>query len=105
MSINSEAIPTFKSIGYNLTSDSNNEVLFEYNNFDGTKKSESPSSLMTLVLKEHLKVIKEEIGEKPSEIALFIFDSFKEEEKKRVMKGLEASCETLKLKCNFVESD
>uniref|UniRef100_A0A914Z924 Uncharacterized protein n=1 Tax=Panagrolaimus superbus TaxID=310955 RepID=A0A914Z924_9BILA len=108
MSINSDAIPTFKSIGYNLTaaSESNNEeVLFEYNNFDGTKKSESPSSLMTLLLKEHLKAIKEEIGEKPKEISLFIFDNFKDEEKKRVLKGLEAACQTLKLKCNFVESD
>uniref|UniRef100_A0AC35FWG5 Uncharacterized protein n=1 Tax=Panagrolaimus sp. PS1159 TaxID=55785 RepID=A0AC35FWG5_9BILA len=92
--------PTF---GYTLTLDDKNQTLYNYKTFDGTEKSESPSTLMTTLLKEHLKEIKKEAGEKPKEIAFFIFDNYSTEEKERVQKGLEKSCESLKIKCTFIE--
>jgi hypothetical protein len=44
--------PTF---GYTLTIDEKNQTLYNYKNFDGTEKSDSPSTFMTMLLKEHLK--------------------------------------------------
>uniref|UniRef100_A0AC34FTI7 Tail specific protease domain-containing protein n=1 Tax=Panagrolaimus sp. ES5 TaxID=591445 RepID=A0AC34FTI7_9BILA len=90
---------------FKITKDSENPVLIEFDNFDGTKKAASPTLLMAMLLKEHLKVMKKESGKKPKEIAFWSLDSFNAEEKKLVKNALKEACKLLKVNCSFVDID
>uniref|UniRef100_A0A914Y1X6 Uncharacterized protein n=1 Tax=Panagrolaimus superbus TaxID=310955 RepID=A0A914Y1X6_9BILA len=92
--------PTF---GYNLTTDSNNEILYEFNSSSGTKKA-SPIVLMSSLLKEHVKVIKRETGENIKKLLFYLFDELDDASKNRVKKGLKESCKRLDIDCGFIKT-
>uniref|UniRef100_A0AC34GWL0 Uncharacterized protein n=1 Tax=Panagrolaimus sp. ES5 TaxID=591445 RepID=A0AC34GWL0_9BILA len=105
MSMSPEDIKVEKTWGFNFTSDERNPILLEFDNFDGTKKVATPSFLMALFLKQHLIIIKEETGEKPKEVALWIYDQdFDEVQMKRIKDGLQEACKLIKIDCSFVDS-
>uniref|UniRef100_A0AC34FCY8 Uncharacterized protein n=1 Tax=Panagrolaimus sp. ES5 TaxID=591445 RepID=A0AC34FCY8_9BILA len=58
----------FYPFGFKITEDSENPVLIEFDNFDGTRKVATPVFLMALLLKQHIKMIKNETVEKPAKI-------------------------------------
>uniref|UniRef100_A0AC34G3H3 Uncharacterized protein n=1 Tax=Panagrolaimus sp. ES5 TaxID=591445 RepID=A0AC34G3H3_9BILA len=59
---------------FKITFDDNHELLIEFDNFDGNKTVATPEFFMALFLKEHLKAIKKEIGEKPKKLGFVFFD-------------------------------
>uniref|UniRef100_A0AC35FJ10 Uncharacterized protein n=1 Tax=Panagrolaimus sp. PS1159 TaxID=55785 RepID=A0AC35FJ10_9BILA len=58
---------------FSITKDEENPIYIEFDNFDGSRKHAPPELLMALLIKDHLKIIKEEIGEKPVEIGFIFF--------------------------------
>uniref|UniRef100_A0AC34GWL6 Uncharacterized protein n=1 Tax=Panagrolaimus sp. ES5 TaxID=591445 RepID=A0AC34GWL6_9BILA len=105
MSMAPEDIKTEKTWGFSFTRDITNPILVKFDNFDGKKKMSTPSFLMALFLKQHLIIIKEETGEKPKEVALWIFkQDFDEVQMKRIKDGLEEACKLIKIDCSFVDS-
>uniref|UniRef100_A0AC35GND2 Uncharacterized protein n=1 Tax=Panagrolaimus sp. PS1159 TaxID=55785 RepID=A0AC35GND2_9BILA len=71
------------------------------------KKTETPVSIMSKLLKEHLIAIEKEIGEFPSEIAFSLLDDFFDTEalegKNRIEKELMKVCELRNLEYSFVD--
>uniref|UniRef100_A0A914Q3J0 Uncharacterized protein n=1 Tax=Panagrolaimus davidi TaxID=227884 RepID=A0A914Q3J0_9BILA len=92
---------------FKITQDSENPILLEFDNFDGTKKAATPQFLLAMLLKEHCKEIKKEMcGEKPKKIRFCLFPPYsevEEERKKKIEKGIEESCKLIKIECSFVE--
>uniref|UniRef100_A0AC34GCM6 Uncharacterized protein n=1 Tax=Panagrolaimus sp. ES5 TaxID=591445 RepID=A0AC34GCM6_9BILA len=109
MSMPSDDIQIQKSWGFKITKDKNNPVLLQFDTFDGTRKEASPAFLMALFLRQHLKAIQEnnnDDGEKPKEIAIWIpKQKFNNEEYTRIQEGIAKSCELLKLKFRFLDSE
>uniref|UniRef100_A0A914YB66 Uncharacterized protein n=1 Tax=Panagrolaimus superbus TaxID=310955 RepID=A0A914YB66_9BILA len=105
MSMPADKIEVDKNWKFAITKDSENPVLLEFDNFCAEKKFATPAFLMALLLKEHFKIIKEKVGEKPNEIAFCFFDQFNDCERKRVEEGLTESCQLLKpsVKCCFIK--
>uniref|UniRef100_A0A914P6J8 Uncharacterized protein n=1 Tax=Panagrolaimus davidi TaxID=227884 RepID=A0A914P6J8_9BILA len=109
MSMPPENIEPGNTWGFTITKDSENPVLLEFDTFDGTKKHASPSFLMAVLLRKHFKAIEDEIGEKPKEIAFWIYnelndeEQFDEDEMKRIKKGLKESCKLLNVNCIFID--
>uniref|UniRef100_A0AC35GF72 Uncharacterized protein n=1 Tax=Panagrolaimus sp. PS1159 TaxID=55785 RepID=A0AC35GF72_9BILA len=92
--------PTF---GYNITKDSENQILFTVNTFNGIKKK-SPTALMALFLKKHIKEIQQKLKKRPTEIALYLFEEFDKAAENRIRNGLKESCKMAKIDCSFVET-
>uniref|UniRef100_A0AC35FKR5 Uncharacterized protein n=1 Tax=Panagrolaimus sp. PS1159 TaxID=55785 RepID=A0AC35FKR5_9BILA len=106
MSMPPDQIQMDKTWGFTFTKDDKNPVLLKFDTFDRTKKTSSPSFLMAMYLRQHLKAIKSKVGEKPKEIALWIFDKdFNEKERKRIKKGIKESCRLLKIDVYFVDTE
>uniref|UniRef100_A0AC34FYN0 Uncharacterized protein n=1 Tax=Panagrolaimus sp. ES5 TaxID=591445 RepID=A0AC34FYN0_9BILA len=105
MSIPAEEIEQDQSWSFTVTKDSENPVLLQFDNFDGTKTAASPAFLMALLLKEHLKFIKIEIGKKAKKIAIYSLDYFNTAEKNRVENGLKDACKLLNIDCCFLKTD
>uniref|UniRef100_A0AC35GI59 Uncharacterized protein n=1 Tax=Panagrolaimus sp. PS1159 TaxID=55785 RepID=A0AC35GI59_9BILA len=87
---------------FSIKEDSENPVLIEFDNFDGEKSSASPAFLLAILLKQHLKAIKNEIGGKPKKIGFCFFkvdDSVKERLKNEIVK----SFELLKVESQFID--
>uniref|UniRef100_A0A914PHD9 Uncharacterized protein n=1 Tax=Panagrolaimus davidi TaxID=227884 RepID=A0A914PHD9_9BILA len=84
MSMPSNKIQTDTEWGFTITKDDDNPVLLEFDSHDGSKKAASPAFLMAILLKEHKKVIKAEIGKKPKEFGFCIFGDFNAESQKSV---------------------
>uniref|UniRef100_A0A914QQ48 Uncharacterized protein n=1 Tax=Panagrolaimus davidi TaxID=227884 RepID=A0A914QQ48_9BILA len=104
MSMPSNNIQTDTEWGFDITKDEDNPVLLEFDSHDGSKKAASPAFLMAILLKEHKKVIKNEIGKKPKEFGFCIFGDFNAESQKRVEKELKAACELKKDICHFINA-
>uniref|UniRef100_A0AC34G1Q3 Uncharacterized protein n=1 Tax=Panagrolaimus sp. ES5 TaxID=591445 RepID=A0AC34G1Q3_9BILA len=91
-------LPTDKPGTYfSITSDNDHSILIEFDNFDGTKKAATPEFLMALLLKEHIKAIKNEIGEKPSKINFCFLDKFNLQDRQQIAKCLKKSCKFLQM--------
>uniref|UniRef100_A0A914YLG4 Uncharacterized protein n=1 Tax=Panagrolaimus superbus TaxID=310955 RepID=A0A914YLG4_9BILA len=104
MSMPADNIKVEDSWGFRITKDDENPVLLEFKNYEKTLKLASPAFLMALLLKEHLRVMKDEIGEKPGEIGFCILDEkYSNAEKERIKQGLEEACKLLKIVCSFVK--
>uniref|UniRef100_A0AC35G7Z1 Uncharacterized protein n=1 Tax=Panagrolaimus sp. PS1159 TaxID=55785 RepID=A0AC35G7Z1_9BILA len=92
---------------FKITQDSENPILLEFDNFDGTKKAATPQFLLAMLLKEHCKEIKKEMGwEKPKALRFCLFpphSEVEEERKKKIEKGIEESCKLIKIECSFFE--
>uniref|UniRef100_A0AC34FIM5 Uncharacterized protein n=1 Tax=Panagrolaimus sp. ES5 TaxID=591445 RepID=A0AC34FIM5_9BILA len=101
MSMPPDEIQTNEIWPFKITKDSENPVLIEFENFDGTKTAASPTFLMALLLKEHLKAIKAETGKKPKNIGFYNFDELNDAEKERVKSQLQESCKMMKVECAF----
>uniref|UniRef100_A0AC34F4K6 Uncharacterized protein n=1 Tax=Panagrolaimus sp. ES5 TaxID=591445 RepID=A0AC34F4K6_9BILA len=88
---------------FKFTKNDENPILIEYDNFEGDKKAASPTFLMAILLRQHLKAVKNEIGEKPEEIGICLFDEFNVDERKRVEEKLQEACQLLQIRCNFIK--
>uniref|UniRef100_A0A914PZ05 Uncharacterized protein n=1 Tax=Panagrolaimus davidi TaxID=227884 RepID=A0A914PZ05_9BILA len=91
---------------FSITKDEENPILIEFDNFDGSRKHATPQFLIALLIKDHLKVIKEEIGEKPAEIGVVFVDKYKNEKyfnHSLLLGRIEESCNLLKINCKIVE--
>uniref|UniRef100_A0A914Z8T1 Uncharacterized protein n=1 Tax=Panagrolaimus superbus TaxID=310955 RepID=A0A914Z8T1_9BILA len=88
---------------FKFTSDEKNPILIEFDNYGGMKKAAPPAFLIAMLLKEHLKALKDEIGEKPTEIVFCLLDDFyKAEEMERITNQFEEACKLLKIKTSFL---
>uniref|UniRef100_A0AC34F6B2 Uncharacterized protein n=1 Tax=Panagrolaimus sp. ES5 TaxID=591445 RepID=A0AC34F6B2_9BILA len=85
----SELSTALHPFGYTISSDAQNPVLIAIDNHLGEKKAASPTFLMAMLLKQHLKELKNTIGKTPNKIGFCLFDDFenKEEAKKRLEKS------------------
>lgn len=92
-----------ETTSFTVTKDSENPILLEFDTFDGSKKLSTPAFLMALLLKQHLKIIKNEINEKPKELCFYFPLEAKIENRKRIQKQIKESCELLKICCSFIE--
>uniref|UniRef100_A0AC34G7T3 Uncharacterized protein n=1 Tax=Panagrolaimus sp. ES5 TaxID=591445 RepID=A0AC34G7T3_9BILA len=103
----SELATTLHPFGYTISSDPENPVLILIDNHLGEKKAATPTFLMAMLLKQHLKELKKKTGTTPNEIGFCLFDDFEnnDEAKKRLENGLKDSCQMLNgLECCFVEA-
>uniref|UniRef100_A0A914Q3G0 AAA-ATPase-like domain-containing protein n=1 Tax=Panagrolaimus davidi TaxID=227884 RepID=A0A914Q3G0_9BILA len=91
------------TLGYNITKNRKNQIVFRINTFNGIKRA-SPTLLMSWLLKRHIKAIEQKLGEKPDEIAFYIFDEFDTPAKFRIQNGLKESCDLAEIECSFVET-
>uniref|UniRef100_A0AC34FEA0 Uncharacterized protein n=1 Tax=Panagrolaimus sp. ES5 TaxID=591445 RepID=A0AC34FEA0_9BILA len=103
MTVAPENIDTIKNYQFKITKDDENPVLLEFDSFDGTRKAASPAFLFAMLLKQHLKAIKNETGKKVKEIALSTFAELDDEELKRVQTQLMEACEMLKISGTFLD--
>uniref|UniRef100_A0A914XUA1 Uncharacterized protein n=1 Tax=Panagrolaimus superbus TaxID=310955 RepID=A0A914XUA1_9BILA len=88
---------------FSIVKDSGNPVLIEFDNFDGTRKAASPAFLMALLLKEHLKAIKNEIGEKPKKLGFWFLNRHSDAENERIKAGVDEACKLLKIESMFID--
>uniref|UniRef100_A0A914PBF9 Uncharacterized protein n=1 Tax=Panagrolaimus davidi TaxID=227884 RepID=A0A914PBF9_9BILA len=87
---------------FNLSSDSEHPVLLEYDNFGGGKKRESPEFLFSLLIKEHIKAIKDETGENPKEL-VFCIPNYTGEPKELLENGIQKACKLLEVGCSVIQ--
>uniref|UniRef100_A0A914PTN7 Uncharacterized protein n=1 Tax=Panagrolaimus davidi TaxID=227884 RepID=A0A914PTN7_9BILA len=90
---------------FEFTSYPEHPILIQFDDREDEGKLLSPPTLlMALLLKEHRKVIKAETGKKPDKFGFCILDeNYNNEEKERIKKGLEESCNLLKIGYNYIE--
>uniref|UniRef100_A0A914QAS1 Uncharacterized protein n=1 Tax=Panagrolaimus davidi TaxID=227884 RepID=A0A914QAS1_9BILA len=98
MSEDNKAPTTVSPHGFAFTKDDENPVLLEFETFDGTKKSASPGFLMAMLIRQQLKAIEAEIGEKPTKLGFCIFDVYGKKEMNNVQTALGKSCELMKIR-------
>uniref|UniRef100_A0A914PL51 Uncharacterized protein n=1 Tax=Panagrolaimus davidi TaxID=227884 RepID=A0A914PL51_9BILA len=94
----SEAPTTVSERGYTFTKDDENPILLEFETFDGTMKTASPEFLMAMLIRQQLKAIEAEIGEKPTKLGFCIFDVYGKKEMNNVQTALGKACELMKIK-------
>uniref|UniRef100_A0AC34FCA9 Uncharacterized protein n=1 Tax=Panagrolaimus sp. ES5 TaxID=591445 RepID=A0AC34FCA9_9BILA len=88
---------------FKFTKNDENPCLIEIISYDGSPSAATPAFLMAMLLKEHIRKMKEEVGEKPKEIGFHFFDTFDFAERKRIETKLQEACGLLKTKCIFVD--
>uniref|UniRef100_A0A914Z8W5 Uncharacterized protein n=1 Tax=Panagrolaimus superbus TaxID=310955 RepID=A0A914Z8W5_9BILA len=88
--------------GLRFTQNAENPLLIEFNKDDGSIGAASPAFLMAMLIKKHLSAIRDEIGEKPDSIAIYIFNDYEVEERRRVEEQLQEACKMLKIDLLFV---
>uniref|UniRef100_A0A914Q474 Uncharacterized protein n=1 Tax=Panagrolaimus davidi TaxID=227884 RepID=A0A914Q474_9BILA len=86
---------------FKVTRDAKNPILIEFDCYGGIKKAATPAFLMGMLLKEHLKAIKYETGENPTEIGFYFIN---QTETERIKKQIKESCRLLKIGCIFVNA-
>uniref|UniRef100_A0A914QUW4 Uncharacterized protein n=1 Tax=Panagrolaimus davidi TaxID=227884 RepID=A0A914QUW4_9BILA len=107
MSTSPSDLSSHHPYGYKISSDSEHPILILIENHLGEKKAASPSFLMAMLLKKHLKELRKKTGKAPNKIGFCLFDDFKNnaEGKKRLENGLKESCQMLKgVECCFIEA-
>uniref|UniRef100_A0AC35GKW0 Uncharacterized protein n=1 Tax=Panagrolaimus sp. PS1159 TaxID=55785 RepID=A0AC35GKW0_9BILA len=83
---------------FTITKDVDNPVLLEFDTFENSRKQASPAFLMAILLKQHIKSIKKEIGKRPTKLGFRILEEFESlEARKRVENGLKEACEMMKI--------
>uniref|UniRef100_A0AC34F0A5 Uncharacterized protein n=1 Tax=Panagrolaimus sp. ES5 TaxID=591445 RepID=A0AC34F0A5_9BILA len=88
---------------FKFTKDTDNPVLLEFDNADGSLGAASPAFLMAMLMKEHLIAIKDESGEKPTNIAFCLLDyPYNAEERNRIVDQINEAGKLLKIKMNFL---
>uniref|UniRef100_A0A914Y2P2 Uncharacterized protein n=1 Tax=Panagrolaimus superbus TaxID=310955 RepID=A0A914Y2P2_9BILA len=87
---------------FNFTKDSDDQTLIEFDNFNGQKSAASPKFLMALLLKQHLKAIKNVTGEKPRELGFCLF-KVDDSDKERLKNQIIESFELLKIESQFID--
>lgn len=102
MSMPTNDIDVDPAWGFKVVKTSSNEIYLEMKTHDGTTKSATASFLMGIMIKHHIKAIKDATGEKPDTLGLYIFDKFTVKEKSRVEAQLAEACDLLSLKCHFI---
>uniref|UniRef100_A0A914PQY4 Uncharacterized protein n=1 Tax=Panagrolaimus davidi TaxID=227884 RepID=A0A914PQY4_9BILA len=61
-------------------------------------KAASPEFLFAMLLREQLKVIEKEMGEKPTKLGFCIFDVYGKKEMNNVQTAIGKACELIKIK-------
>uniref|UniRef100_A0AC34FEJ8 Uncharacterized protein n=1 Tax=Panagrolaimus sp. ES5 TaxID=591445 RepID=A0AC34FEJ8_9BILA len=102
MSMPSSAIKVNPKWNFKVTEDAEHGVLLDFASHDGDRRAASPSFLMAIMLKEHIKVIKKESGTKPEVLGFSVLKGFNEEEKERIKQQIEESCRLLSVECRFL---
>ena len=100
-----ENIVEEKHWGFKITKDDQNPVLIDFNHSGGARKAATPAFLVAMHLRQHLKAIENEIGEKPKKLAFWIFKVYDEDGMERIHKGIGEACDLLKIEYIFVESN
>uniref|UniRef100_A0A914PY01 Uncharacterized protein n=1 Tax=Panagrolaimus davidi TaxID=227884 RepID=A0A914PY01_9BILA len=102
MSLPPETIEKIPRWFFNLVSDSEHPLLLEYDNFDGSKKRESPEFFFSLLIKEHIKAIKDETGENSKEL-VFCIPNYTGEPKELLENGIQKACKLLEVGCSIIQ--
>uniref|UniRef100_A0A914YVM7 Uncharacterized protein n=1 Tax=Panagrolaimus superbus TaxID=310955 RepID=A0A914YVM7_9BILA len=105
MSLSPDNIKHEHHWGFQIVKDSENPVLIEFETHEGYAQAASPAFLMKMLLREHMKAIKIDVGEKPTKLGFCLLDDFTVEAKKRVENGLEAACKLLKIEFMMIENN
>uniref|UniRef100_A0A914ZC86 Uncharacterized protein n=1 Tax=Panagrolaimus superbus TaxID=310955 RepID=A0A914ZC86_9BILA len=106
LSMPPEEIKIETSWGFTFTNNDENPILLEFDTFKGTQMASSPTFLMAMFLRQHLKAIEAKIGEKTKKIGLWIFeDLFDETQMARIKNGLEEACKLIKIDCIFIDNE
>uniref|UniRef100_A0A914YU04 Uncharacterized protein n=1 Tax=Panagrolaimus superbus TaxID=310955 RepID=A0A914YU04_9BILA len=88
---------------FKFTKDAENPVLIEFDKADGSRGKASPAFLMAMLIKDHLRAIKDEIGEKPLEIGFCLLDDcYKMEQRSRIVEQFNVACKLIKIKGTFL---
>uniref|UniRef100_A0A914PER6 Uncharacterized protein n=1 Tax=Panagrolaimus davidi TaxID=227884 RepID=A0A914PER6_9BILA len=90
--------------GFKIAKDAENPVLIEFETYEGYAQAAPPAFLMKMMLREHIKAIKNESNEKPTKLGFYLFDEFDDDAKKRVENGLEEACKLLNVEFVMVEN-
>uniref|UniRef100_A0AC35F947 Uncharacterized protein n=1 Tax=Panagrolaimus sp. PS1159 TaxID=55785 RepID=A0AC35F947_9BILA len=81
---------------FKFTKDAENPVLIDFEKWDGSRGAASPAFLLAMLLKEHLKAIKDETGEKPNDLFIFLLN-FTNANQERIKENLEEAGKLLKI--------
>uniref|UniRef100_A0A914PRR8 Uncharacterized protein n=1 Tax=Panagrolaimus davidi TaxID=227884 RepID=A0A914PRR8_9BILA len=82
-------IQTEKFWGFKIIKDLKNQVLIEFDNFDGKRNTASPAFFLAILLKEHRKTIQLETGKKSDEFGFWFLN---EEKLERIKQGFGDAC-------------
>uniref|UniRef100_A0AC34G154 Uncharacterized protein n=1 Tax=Panagrolaimus sp. ES5 TaxID=591445 RepID=A0AC34G154_9BILA len=88
---------------FSIVKNSRNEILVEFDNFDGSRKAASPAFLLAMLIKEHQKVIKNETGEKPMKFGFWFLNTDSDAVNERIKAGFVEACKLLKIEHVFIE--
>uniref|UniRef100_A0AC34GYN2 Uncharacterized protein n=1 Tax=Panagrolaimus sp. ES5 TaxID=591445 RepID=A0AC34GYN2_9BILA len=103
MSMPADDIKVDSNWKFTITKDEDNPVLLEFDTFEEKRMPASPTFLMARILKEHIRAIKKETGNKPTKLGFRLLDEFESAEaRKRVESGLKEACGLIKTECLIV---
>uniref|UniRef100_A0A914P2G5 Uncharacterized protein n=1 Tax=Panagrolaimus davidi TaxID=227884 RepID=A0A914P2G5_9BILA len=105
MSMNPSNIKINKAWPFKVAKNNKDEIMLEFYSHGEILKAASPAFLMALILREQIKVIKNENGkEKPAKIGFCILDGkYENDEIERIKNGLKKACELLEVGSEFFD--
>uniref|UniRef100_A0AC35GSQ2 Uncharacterized protein n=1 Tax=Panagrolaimus sp. PS1159 TaxID=55785 RepID=A0AC35GSQ2_9BILA len=87
---------------FKFTKDVDHPLLIEFDKADGSRGAAAPAFLMAMLLKEHLKALKDETGNKPKKIVFCLLDDYKMDERQRIEEQFEEACKLLKVETSYL---
>uniref|UniRef100_A0A914P0A6 Uncharacterized protein n=1 Tax=Panagrolaimus davidi TaxID=227884 RepID=A0A914P0A6_9BILA len=97
------AVRKYKKWNFAITKDSKNPLLIEFENSFGKPYKAAPQLLMLLILKQHIKAIKNETGVKPKKLGICLFKEFNENGRKNIETRFGEISKLLDIEFCFVE--
>uniref|UniRef100_A0AC35GIJ6 Uncharacterized protein n=1 Tax=Panagrolaimus sp. PS1159 TaxID=55785 RepID=A0AC35GIJ6_9BILA len=86
---------------FEIIKDAEYPIVLDFVTHDGSRKVANPSFLMAVMLKEHVKAIKNEIGKKPETLGFCLLNEFNKTEEENIKKQIQEACALLSIECLF----
>ena len=98
-----DAIELDSDWGFKVSKNEEEQTCLQFKTHDGTEKRSTPTFLMALLIKEHLKAIKAAGGAIPTKLGFHLFEDFDREAETRIESQLMEACKSFNIEFNFVK--